>query len=68
MDYRHICALILYYNHVISRLFQKWCSSGVVSALPCCESIDFTGFSGIFQDTAVADESIFIMFVFPLLR
>ena len=41
---------------VISRLFQKWCSSGVVSALLNREIIDFTGFSGTFQDTAVADK------------
>ena len=41
---------------VTSRRFQKWCSSGVVSAFPLHESIDFTGFSGTFQDTAVADE------------
>ena len=34
--------------------FKKWCSSGVVSAISYCEIIDFTGFSGTFQDTAVA--------------
>jgi hypothetical protein len=39
---------------VISRLFQKWCNSGVVSAFPRREIIDFAGFSGIFQDIAVA--------------
>ena len=39
---------------VTSRHFQKWCSSGVVSALVLRETIDFTGFSGTFQDTAVA--------------
>ena len=33
--------------------FKKWCSSGVVSAISRCEIIDFTGFSGTFQDTAV---------------
>ena len=41
---------------VTSRFFQKWCSNGVVSAFPLRETIDFTGFSGTFQDTAVADE------------
>ena len=41
---------------VISRLFQKWCSSGVVSTISRRETIDFTGFSGTFQDTAVTDE------------
>ena len=44
---------------VISRLFQKWCSSGVVSAFPHSEIIDFTGFCGILQDTAVAHEKYF---------
>ncbi|MFR8261665.1 hypothetical protein [Frisingicoccus sp.] len=48
--------VISLYFHVISRLFQKWCSSGVVSAFPLREIIDFTGFFGTFQDTAVADE------------
>ena len=41
---------------VTSRLFQKWGSSGVVSAFWLRETIDFTGFSGTFQDTAVADK------------
>ena len=41
---------------LISRLFQKWCSSGVVSAFLLHETIDFTDFSGTFQDTAVADK------------
>lgn len=40
--------------NVISRLSQKWCSSGVASTLHRCESIDFTGFSETSQDTAVA--------------
>ena len=42
---------------VTSRFFQKWCSSGVVSAFPLRETIDFTDFFGTFQDTAVADKS-----------
>ena len=42
---------------VTSRFFLKWCSSGVVSAVPLHKTIDFTGFSGTFQDTAVADEN-----------
>ena len=41
---------------VTSRFFQKWCSNGVVSAFPLRETIDFTGFLGTFQDTAVAHE------------
>ena len=44
---------------VISRLFQKWCSSGAVNALPYRRVIDFTGFSRTFQDTAVADKEYF---------
>ena len=44
---------------VTSRFFQKWCSSGVVSALMLRKTIDFTGFSGTFQDTAVANEKYF---------
>ena len=39
-----------------SKLFQKWCSSGVVGAFLFRKTIDFTGFSGTFQDTAVAAE------------
>lgn len=47
-------AICKYYSFsVISRLFQKWCSSGVVSAFRRRETIDFTGFFGTFQDTAV---------------
>lgn len=42
--------------HVNSRLFQKWCSSGVVNAFLFRETIDFTGFFETFQDTAVANE------------
>ncbi|MCM1190015.1 MAG: hypothetical protein NC541_12050, partial [bacterium] len=47
---------ILSFLFVISRLFQKWCSSGVVSALACHEIIDFTGFFRTFYNTAVAHE------------
>lgn len=36
-----------------SKLFQKWCSSGVVGAFLFRKTIDFTGFSGTFQDTAM---------------
>lgn len=39
--------------------FKKWCNSGVVSAISICKIIDFVGFSGIFQDVAVADEENF---------
>ena len=34
---------------VTSRRFQKWCSSGVVSAFLLCKTIDFTGFWGLFK-------------------
>ena len=39
---------------VTSRLFQKWCSSGVLSVFSFRETLDFTGFLGTFQDIAVA--------------
>ena len=39
---------------VTSRLFQKWCSSGVLSVFSLRETLDFTGFLGTFQDIAVA--------------
>ena len=65
----HVLFFYLYYNQkrtafrnpfdlifVISRLFQKWCSSGVVSAISRRETIDFTGCSETFQNIAVADE------------
>ena len=41
------------------KALSKWCSSGVVSAFPFLKTIDFTGFSGTFQDTAVANEKYF---------
>ena len=50
---------------VTSRRFQKWCSSGVVSAFSLREAIDFTGFSGIFQDTAVAKKYFGHRFITP---
>ena len=53
-EYRHFAVSSI--KLVTSRRFQKWCSSGVVSALLLHETIDFTGFSGTFQDTAVAHE------------
>ena len=39
-------------------LFQKWCSSSVVSAFLLRETIDFTGFLGTFQDIAVIDKEL----------
>ena len=53
LEYRRLRSYIS--KLVTSRFFQKWCSSGVVSALMLRKIIDFTGFSGTFQDTAVAD-------------
>ena len=41
--------------------FKKWCSSGVVSTSLSRTIIDFMGFSGILQDTAVADRYYFII-------
>ena len=44
------CILIyLAVNNVISRLSQKWCSSGVISALFRRKIIDFTNFFGTFS-------------------
>ena len=54
LEYRRLRSHIS--KRITSRFFQKWCSSGVVSALMLRKTIDFTGFSGTFQDTAVADE------------
>ena len=48
--------MFFYYICVTSRLFQKWCSSGVASAISRHETIDFTDFSGTFRDTAAADK------------
>ena len=53
LEYRRLRSHIS--KRITSRFFQKWCSSGVVSALMLRKIIDFTGFSGTFQDTAVAD-------------
>ena len=50
---------------VTSRRFQKWCSSGVVSAFLLRETLDFTGFCGIFQDTAVAKKYFGHRFITP---
>ena len=50
----------------ISKLFQKWCSSSVVSALLFRRTIDFTSFSGTFQDIAVAHKKYFYhLFITP---
>ena len=46
-----------------SNPIQKWCGSGVVSAFPCLKTIDFPGFSGTFQDIAVAYEKYFYHFI-----
>lgn len=51
-----INSFLLFLSYQGSNQNSKWCSNGVVSALPRHENIDFTGFSGTFQDTAVAYE------------
>lgn len=38
------------------KAFSKWYSSDVISAVLPHETIDFTGFSGTFQDIAVANK------------
>lgn len=50
-------------NNVISRLFQKWCSSGVVSTSLSRTIVDFIGFFEILQDTAVIDEYVYLVLV-----
>ena len=54
LEYRRLRSHIL--KLVTSRRFQKWCSSGIVSAFLLCKTIDFTDFFRTFRDTAVADE------------
>ena len=61
MIFHHVTP-ISYNNYILtcfpvtSKLFQKWCSSGAVNASICRKTIDSTGYSGTFQDTAMADE------------
>ena len=54
LEYRRLRSHIS--KRITSRFFQKWCSSGVVSAVLLHGPRDFTCFAGIFQDTAVAHE------------
>ena len=51
---QNVFVIILYSSHQGS--FKKWCSSDIVSAISRHEIIDFTGFSGVFQDIAVTNE------------
>ena len=53
-----ICWLFLpdYQNIYPSHILAQSCHFGVVSALSRRETIDFTGFPGTSQDTAMADE------------
>ena len=53
---KNLPPMFFYYTSVISWLFLKWCSSGVVRTLSHREITGFIGFSGTFQDTAVADK------------
>lgn len=50
---------------VTSRRFPKCCSSDVVSAFLLRKALDFTGFCGIFQDTAVAKKYFGHRFITP---
>ena len=50
---------------VTSRFFQKWCSSGVVSAFLLRKTIDFTDFSGTLRDIAVAKKYFGHRFITP---
>ena len=56
LEYRRLCSPIS--KLVTSRFFRKWCNSGVVSAFSLRETLDFTGFSGTFQDTDVTDNNV----------
>ena len=40
------CKIIPEESNAISKLFPKWCNSGVASTSSTRETIDFTGFSG----------------------
>ena len=51
LEYRRLRSYIS--KLVTSRFFQKWCSSGVVSALLLQRTTDFTGFFRTFRDIAV---------------
>lgn len=52
-------SFFLFLSYQGSNQNSKWHSNGVVCALSCYKIIDFTGISGKFQDTAVADEKYF---------
>ena len=54
LEYRRLRSYIS--KLVTSRFFQKWCSSGVVSALLLQRTTDFTGFFRTFRDITVADK------------
>ena len=56
-EYRRFA--VLYVNHVTSRLFQKWCSRGVVSTFSSRKIIGISGFFETFLDIAVAHEHNF---------
>ena len=57
LEYRRLRSYIS--KLVTSRFFQKWCSSGVVSALLLQRTTDFTGFFRTFRDIAVANKQYF---------
>ena len=64
LEYRRLRSYIS--KLVTSRFFQKWCSSGVVSALLLQRTTDFTGFFRTFRDIAVANEKYFYhLFISP---
>ena len=64
LEYRRLRSYIS--KLVTSRFFQKWCSSGVVSALLLQRTTDFTGFFRTFRDIAVAHKKYFYhLFITP---
>ena len=62
LEYRRLRSYIS--KLVTSRFFQKWCSSGVVSALLLQRTTDFTGFFRTFRDIVFSYLSFlsFLMF------
>ena len=55
LEYRRLRSYIS--KLVTSRFFQKWCSSGVVSALLLQRTTDFTGFFRTFRDIAMTGKT-----------
>ena len=66
LEYRRLRSYIS--KLVTSRFFQKWCSSGIVSALLLQRTTDFTGFFRTFRDIAVAHKKYFYHLINPIVN